>query len=94
MEYYLHYSNGLIACVANKDDPKTIALYLQLYEENCQGGSIIGRLKNVNASNLISYAKRMAHYWYKVLKEKFSKWVILGTLFSLHFDAETVTALW
>lgn len=68
-------SNGLIACVTNKDDPKTVALYLQLYEENCHGSSIIGRLTNVNAPNLISYANKMAVHWFNNLQEKFAKYV-------------------
>lgn len=68
------HSNGLIACVVNKDDPRTVALYLQLYEENCHGASIIGRLSNVNAPNLMSYANRTAVHWFNSLQEKFSKY--------------------
>lgn len=68
-----NFSNGLIACVTNKDDTKTIALYLSLYEENCHGASIIGRLANIKADNLISYGRKTAVHWYDIMKEKFLK---------------------
>lgn len=57
----------------NKDDQKAIGLYLSLYGGPDSANSIIGRLENVEAHNLKSYADRVAVYWYDVLKEKFSK---------------------
>lgn len=57
----------------NKDDQKTIGLYLSLYGGSDSTNSIIGRLENVEAQNLKTYAERTAIYWYEILKEKFSK---------------------
>lgn len=56
-----------------KDDQKAIGLYLSLYGGSDSANSIIGRLENVEALNLRSYAERTAIYWYDILKEKFSK---------------------
>lgn len=59
--------------VSLKDDQKSIGLYLSLYGGNDSANSIIGRLENVDAQSLKSYAERTAIYWYDILKEKLSK---------------------
>lgn len=59
--------------VKNKDDQKSIGLYLSLYGGNDSSNSIIGRLETIEAQNLKTYAERTAIYWYEILKEKFSK---------------------
>lgn len=66
-------SKSLSISVKNKDDQKTIGLYLSLYGGNDSANSIIGRLETVEAQNLRSYAERTAIFWYDILKEKFSK---------------------
>lgn len=66
-------SKSLTISVKSKDDQKTIGLYLSLYGGTDSSNSIIGRIENVEALNLKSYAERTAVYWYDVLKEKFSK---------------------
>lgn len=67
----MHYSKSLSASV--KDDQKSVGLYLSLYGGSDSPNSIIGRLENVEAQNLKSYAERTAIYWYDILKEKLSK---------------------
>lgn len=65
------HSKSLTACI--KDDQKAIGLYLSLYGGGDSANSIIGRLENVEAHNLKSYAERTAIYWHEILKEKLSK---------------------
>lgn len=65
------HSKSLTASI--KDDQKAIGLYLSLYGGSDSSNSIIGRLENVEAHNLKSYAERTAIYWYEILKEKLSK---------------------
>lgn len=66
-------SKSLTASVKGKDDQKTIGLYLSLYGGSGSANSIIGRLEDVEATNLKSFADGTARYWYSVIKEKFSK---------------------
>lgn len=65
------YSKSLSTNI--KDDQKSIGLYLSLYGGTDSANSIIGRLENVEAQNLRSYAERTATYWYEILREKLSK---------------------
>lgn len=66
-------SKSLTASINGKDDQKTIGLYLSLYGGSDSSNSIIGRLENIEANNLKTYADGTAKYWYCVIKEKFSK---------------------
>lgn len=69
-------SKSLTTNLKGKDDQKTVGLYLSLYGGPDSPNNIIGRLENVEAYHLKSYAEGTAVYWFSVIKDKFSKWVI------------------
>lgn len=65
-------SEELKSCIKGKDDDKTISLYLSL----CGGdynSSVLGRLRDVEATHLKEYATKTATYWHDNLLEKFSR---------------------
>lgn len=66
-------SQALKASIKGKDEQKLVGFYLSLSGEANSSNSIIGRLENVEAYHLKSYAERTAVYWYDILVEKFSK---------------------
>lgn len=66
-------SKSLTISIKGKDDQKTIGLYLSLYGGSGSANSIIGRLEDVEANNLKTYADGTARYWYSIIKDKFSK---------------------
>lgn len=66
-------ADELSFCIKGKDDQKTIGLYLSLSGEYQSSNSVLGRLQNVQAANLKSFATKTASYWHDLLLEKFSK---------------------
>ncbi|XP_013109700.1 RINT1-like protein [Stomoxys calcitrans] len=66
-------SGSLSHIIKGKDDAKMVNLYLNLYEENDYEHSVIGRLSNVEAPYLKSFATQTAIHWHGLLKEKFSR---------------------
>ncbi|XP_075161070.1 RAD50 interactor 1 [Haematobia irritans] len=66
-------SNNLSQTINGKDDAKLTNLYLTLYEDNDYENSVIGRLNNVEAPYLKTFAMRTAIHWHALLKDKFSR---------------------
>lgn len=66
-------NNGLCAALSGKDETKIISLYLSLYGDSDSTNSIVGRLLDVDAINLKSYAIRTSAYWFELIQERFSK---------------------
>uniref|UniRef100_A0A1B0FQ93 RAD50-interacting protein 1 n=1 Tax=Glossina morsitans morsitans TaxID=37546 RepID=A0A1B0FQ93_GLOMM len=64
-------NNALTNALNGRDELKIINLYLNLYEENNTEHCILGRLCNVNANFLKSFANSTATYWYGLLRERF-----------------------
>ncbi|GAB0095589.1 RINT1-like protein [Sergentomyia squamirostris] len=65
-------SHELKACVSGKDEAKIVGFYLALCGEHGSSNSIIGRLQDVEAHHLKTYANQTASYWHDILLEKFS----------------------
>lgn len=66
-------NNGLSSALNGKDETKIISLYLSLYGDSDSRNSVVGRLFDVDAVNLKSYAVRTSAYWYELIQERFSK---------------------
>uniref|UniRef100_A0A1B0B173 RAD50-interacting protein 1 n=1 Tax=Glossina palpalis gambiensis TaxID=67801 RepID=A0A1B0B173_9MUSC len=64
-------NNALTNALNGRDEIKIINLYLNLYEESNTEHCILGRLCNVNANFLKSFANSTATYWYGLLRERF-----------------------
>uniref|UniRef100_A0A1A9W381 RINT1-like protein n=1 Tax=Glossina brevipalpis TaxID=37001 RepID=A0A1A9W381_9MUSC len=64
-------NNALKNALDGRDETKIINLYLNLYEENNAEHCILGRLCNVDANFLKSFANSTASYWYGLIKERF-----------------------
>lgn len=81
VEYYrvLHdiqdISAELTSCIHSKDEQKIVNLFLSLSGSPESSDSVIGRLQEVDASHMKLYARRMALFWYEVIKDKLSRWV-------------------
>lgn len=71
-----YFSNALSSAIKGKDETKIVSLYLSLNGEMNSNNSIVGRLQNVEAHHMKTYATRTAVYWYENIKEKFSRYVI------------------
>lgn len=69
----LHFSNGLKNSINSRDESKLVGLYLSLCGEPNSMNSVIGRLSNVEAYYIKSFAERTAIYWHEVLEDKFSR---------------------
>lgn len=69
----LIFSHSLTQLINGKDEAKMINLYLNLYEDGDYEHSVIGRLSNVEAPFLKSFATRTAVHWHGLLKERFAK---------------------
>lgn len=65
-------NNALSSAIKGKDETKIVSLYLSLNGEMNSNNSIVGRLQNVEAHHMKTYATRTAVYWYENIKEKFS----------------------
>ncbi|XP_059615224.1 RINT1-like protein [Phlebotomus argentipes] len=66
-------SHELKSCVGGRDEAKIVGFYLALCGERESSNSIIGRLQNVEAHHLKTFANQTANYWHDILLEKFSK---------------------
>lgn len=66
-------NNGLTYALNGRDETKIISLYLSLFGDSDSRNSVVGRLFDVDAVNLKSYAVRTSAYWYDLIQERFSK---------------------
>ncbi|XP_037952607.1 RINT1-like protein [Teleopsis dalmanni] len=72
LQHIQEISQDLTNAVNGRDEGKMVNLYLTLYEENDRENSVLGRLWNVDAPVLKSYAISTASKWHSLLKTKFS----------------------
>ncbi|CRK95451.1 CLUMA_CG008920, isoform A [Clunio marinus] len=89
-------SSELSNCIHSKDEQKIVNFFLSLSGSPDSNDSVMGRLKDVDAPHMKLYARRMALYWYDVIKDRLSsdfeailktiKWPNLGHLLEETFN--------
>lgn len=66
-------SHDLENCIYSKDEQKVVSLFLSLSGSPGSDDSVVGRLQDVDASNMKLYARRIALYWHQMIKQKLSR---------------------
>lgn len=66
-------NSDLENCIYSKDEQKIVGLFLSLSGSPESSDSVVGRLQDVDASNMKLYARRVALYWHEMIKQKLSR---------------------
>uniref|UniRef100_T1GBR3 DNA 5'-3' helicase n=1 Tax=Megaselia scalaris TaxID=36166 RepID=T1GBR3_MEGSC len=65
-------NNGLTSALNGKDETKIVSLYLSLFGDCDSRNCVVGRLQEVDAVNLKSYAVKTSAYWFEIIQDRFS----------------------